>query len=325
MNCLYCGKPINDNSSDEEKQSWWHAECVRSFFKTDKMPLIDVDKSELESLARITVEKGLTVPGVQKKLSLHLSKTDNIPRLTLVDYPAGYILKPQSAEYDALPESESFAMKLAAKVGIKTVPNALIRMNKQKGTPLAYITRRVDRGALRGKPSMLAMEDFCQLGERLTRDKYKSSYERVGKILQTYSSNPGVDSVELYMRLIYCFLIGNSDMHLKNFSLIETEPGSRKYVLSPAYDLLTVNVLVPSDPDETALTLNGKKKNLTRNDFLAYADTLRINSLAAKKMIDKMTDMYAVTVDALEDSYMPDSMKENQLKLMNDRFRRLKK
>lgn len=323
MRCLYCGKTIEASASDEEKKNLWHSKCVKAFFKTDEMPEINVSKKELEALTIETVSKGLTVPGVQKKLSLHLSKTDDRPRLTIVDYPTGYILKPQSEGYAALPEAEAFAMKLAEKCGIKTVPNALVKLQRQKGAPLAYITKRVDRVTNPDGTEMYAMEDCCQLGLRLTRDKYKSSYEKVGKIVSENSYNPGTDMAELYTRLIFCFLIGNSDMHLKNFSLIEDRPGSRKFSLSPAYDLLPVNVIVPEDQEEMALSLNGKKRNITRNDFLKYAEGQGISSAAAKKMMDNLLDMKLTMVEYLEKSYMPEDMKEKEKELIEARFARL--
>ena len=324
LHCLFCGDPINESASKEEKRSQWHTKCVRSFFRTDLMPEIDVSKSELESLVKKTVNRGLTVPGVQKKLSLHLSGVGAEPKLTIVDYPTGYILKPQSDGFKALPESEFYLMKLALKFGIKTVPCALVRMQKQKGAPFAYIIRRVDRIISPGKTKMLAMEDFCQLGHRQTQDKYKSSYEQVGKILLRYSSSPYIDSSELYMRLLFCYLTGNSDMHLKNFSLIETKPGSREFVLSPAYDLLPVNVVMPEDTEEMALSMNGKKNNLTRRDFLNYAAFLKINASAAKKITDRFLDMQSVALDALAESYMPADMKTRAESLMKHRFERMK-
>ncbi len=324
MNCLCCGKPINEDASNEEKEAQWHKKCIKSFFKTDQLPKIDVNKAELESLTIKTVSKGLTVPGVQKKLSLHLSEEKDIPRLTIVDYPTGYILKPQSEDFTALPEAEFYAMKLAERMGIKTAPCALIKMNRQKGTPYAYITKRVDRIAKNGEMKMLAMEDFCQIGQRLTQEKYKSSYERVAKIIKQYSASPAVDLAELFYRLVFCFLTGNSDMHLKNFSLIETNPCSRKYVLSPAYDLLPVNAVMPEDTEETALTLNGKKRNITKNDFLEYAEGINVNKTAAKKMIERLTSNKDVALAMLEESYMPEDMKAMMENIIDDRFGRLK-
>ncbi len=161
MRCLCCGKEII-KATEEEMTSGWHKKCIVKFFGTTTLPEIDVNKQQLENLIKKTVTKGLVVPGVQKKMSLHLSKEDNIPRLTLVNYPTGYICKPQSTEYPALPEAEFLVMKLAETMGIRTVPNALIRMSGQKNKPFAYITRRVDRVITGEKPQMFAMEDFCQ-------------------------------------------------------------------------------------------------------------------------------------------------------------------
>lgn len=125
-----------------------------------------------------------------------------------------------------MPEFENFAMVAAKIAGIKTVPNALI-INDNK---YAYITKRVDRNIKTSKDAKLyAMEDFCQLAERLTADKYKGSYEQCGRIIKRYSSRPGLDLSELFIRILFSFIIGNSNMHLKNFSLIESAAGSREY------------------------------------------------------------------------------------------------
>ena len=185
-----------------------------------------------------------------------------------MNYPTGYILKPQSEEYRALPEVEDIVIRMADMTGIRTVPHALIRTAGRDD--YAFITRRIDRqfSGLRGrKTAYLAMEDFCQLDGRLTQDKYKGSYERCAKVIDRFSDRPGVDKAALFMRLVFCFASGNSDMHLKNFSLIESKPNSSVYILSAAYDLLPVNVILPNDIDQFALTMNGKKRNLRRNDF----------------------------------------------------------
>jgi len=179
MRCLYCGKEIKDSASAHDKEHHWHSRCIKVFFGTAQMPELDISEEKLEELANSTVNKGLAIPGVQKKLSLHLS-TDAESRLTIVDYPTGYILKPQTEEYDNLPEFENLAMTLAEIAGIKTVPNALIRSNGK----FAYITKRVDRSITSDDMQMYAMEDFCQLAERLTADKYKGSYEKCGRIVK---------------------------------------------------------------------------------------------------------------------------------------------
>ena len=280
MICLYCGKEIAKDTDPVEHQFSWHRKCIRKFFGTETFPTIDLSEHALKALVDENVNRGLTVPGVQKKLSLHLDLTDGA-RLTLVNYPTGYILKPQTEEYENLPEYEQMAMYMAETAGIRTVPHALLRVN---GT-YAYITRRIDRKITEGRTMLYAMEDFCQLSGRLTLDKYKGSYESCGKIIRKYSVYEGFDLSEMFLRVIFAFLIGNSDMHLKNFSLIEDAPGSRKYHLSEAYDILPVNIVLKTDPDQMALTVHGKKRNIHRNDFLMLAENCGIPQKAAENMI----------------------------------------
>ena len=310
MNCLCCGKPLR--TPDE---TGWHKACIKRFFGTTKLPEIEIDDKALNLLATETTNKGFTVPGVQKKLSLHLVSDSNKPRLTLVNYPTGYILKPQVAEFEALPESEQLIMTMADMAGISTVPHALIKGN----AGLAYITKRVDRNLTSDKAEMLAMEDFCQLDLRLTEDKYRGSYERCAKIIKQYSSRVGIDMAEFYIRLVFCFIVGNSDMHLKNFSLIETAEGSGKYVLSPAYDLLPVNANMPADKEQFALAMNGKKTNIRKGDFLKFADTCGITRQTAEKLIENLVKLTPKWLSMCEKSLLPDELKERLKKIITER------
>ena len=312
--CLCCGKPLKPSATELEQKNGWHASCIRDFFGTSKFPDIDVSAEVLNQLAIENTNKGYTVPGVQKKLSLHLSREDN-PRLTLVNYPTGYILKPQTEEYAALPEMEYLVMQMAEATGIKTVPYALMRLPSQNNA-FAYITKRIDRA----NNQMLAMEDFCQLDGRLTEDKYRGSYERCGKIIARYSSAKGFDTTELYLRVVFSFAVGNSDMHLKNFSLIESAEGSKMYVLSAAYDMLSTNVVIPADQEQLALTLNGKKQNIRRKDFMVFADALGIPEKSAEKMIAKVVKLKDKYIAMCRASYLPEDMKESLEKLMEERL-----
>ena len=310
MNCLCCGKPLR--TPDE---TGWHKACIKRFFGTTKLPEIEIDDKALNLLATETTNKGFTVPGVQKKLSLHLVSDSNKPRLTLVNYPTGYILKPQVAEFEALPESEQLIMTMADMAGISTVPHALIKGNKG----LAYITKRVDRNLTSDKVEMLAMEDFCQLDLRLTEDKYRGSYERCAKIIKQYSSRVGIDMAEFYIRLVFCFIVGNSDMHLKNFSLIETAEGLGEYVLSPAYDLLPVNANMPADKEQFALAMNGKKMNIRKGDFLKFADTCGITRQTAEKLIENLVKLTPKWIAMCEKSLLPDELKDRLKKIITER------
>lgn len=310
MNCLCCGKPLRTPN-----ETSWHKACIKRFFGTTKLPEIEIDDKTLNLLATETTNKGFTVPGVQKKLSLHLVSDSNKPRLTLVNYPTGYILKPQVAEFEALPESEQLIMTMADMAGISTVPHALIKGNKG----LAYITKRVDRNLIDNKVEMLAMEDFCQLDLRLTEDKYRGSYERCAKIIKQYSSRVGIDMAEFYIRLVFCFIVGNSDMHLKNFSLIETAEGSGEYVLSPAYDLLPVNANMPADKEQFALAMNGKKQNLRKGDFLKFADTCGISRQTAEKLIENLVKLTSKWIAMCDKSLLPDDLKDRLRKIIAER------
>ena len=315
MNCLCCGKELH-----KANEVGWHKACIKRFFGTTKLPKIEIDETTLKLLVEDTVKKGFTVPGVQKKLSLHLVSDDNKPRLTLVNFPTGYILKPHVSEYEALPESEHLIMSMADMAGISTVPHALIRGDDG----IAYITKRVDRKLHDGRVEMLAMEDFCQLDLRLTEDKYRGSYERCAKIIKRYSSRVGIDMTEFFVRLVFCFVVGNSDMHLKNFSLVETAECTGEYVLSPAYDLLPVNANMPADKEQFALTMNGKKMNIHRRDFLKFADTCNISQAVAEKLIESIIKFTPQWIKLCDDSLLPSELKKRLKTIIYERTAVLK-
>ncbi|HOF27444.1 MAG TPA: HipA domain-containing protein [Clostridia bacterium] len=315
MNCLCCGKPLVEKNN----ASFWHDACVKKFFFTKKFPSMDLSDEILERYVNENVKKGISVAGVQKKISLQLTNDNNL-RLTLVNYPTGYILKPQVSEYSSLPEAEYLVMRMAFETGIKTVPFALLMMEDNS---YAFITRRVDRILISKrslKTHMLAMEDFCQLSGRLTADKYHGSYEQCAKIISRYSINSGLDLSELFFRIVFSYAVGNSDMHLKNFSLIETAPGSRQYVLSSAYDLLPVNIILPEDEDQFALTLNGKKRNIRRKDFLTFAENSQIPIKSAEKIINQVVSLKDTYLSLCRDSYLPDNMKSELEQLITARI-----
>ncbi|MBQ6461072.1 HipA domain-containing protein [Candidatus Saccharibacteria bacterium] len=317
MRCLCCGEVIDDNSS-KELETKWHDRCVKEFFGTTVLPGLAIDKKRLEKMIAINVGEGLTIPGVQKKFSLYLEK-ESPARLTLVDYPTGYIMKPQASEYENLPEYEWLAMMIAKEAGIKVVPFSLY----DTGDELAYITRRVDRRFESDKILRFAMEDFCQLAERLAEDKYKGSYEACVRIIRMYSDNPGLDVSELFLRVVVSFVVGNSDLHLKNFSLREKEAGKRRFGLSEAYDVLPVNVVEPLDLDEMALSLNGKKRELELEDFLEFADYCKIGRVAGKKIIQKICEKRDRFVELVMNAPLGNLQKEKMKELVVGRCDKL--
>jgi serine/threonine-protein kinase HipA len=279
--------------------------------------MVEVSGEALETLAITSVGKGKTVAGVQRKLSVHLSEVHGAHRLTLVGYPSGFILKPQTPEYPQLPELEHVTMSLSARVGIKTVPHGLIKLADGS---LAYITRRIDREV--SGTRRLPMEDMCQLSERLTEDKYRGSYEQVAKVVARHSSRPGIDETELFMTLLFCFVTGNADMHLKNFSLFRPVGG---WVLAPAYDLVATAVVLPDDDEETALTLNGKKRKLRRQDFLAFGTTAGIHEKAVVRLLETVLHHSETMPTLIEDSPLSPSARERFTEIVRERAKQLRK
>ena len=140
-----------------------------------------------------------------------------------------------------MPELEDLTIHLASLAGIATVPHTLIRL---KSVELSYLTKRIDRKA----KQKFHMEDMCQLTESLTEAKYRGSYEQIGKALVQYSANPVFDVINFFEQVVFCFLTGNNDMYMKNFSLLK-DP-KRGYNLSSAYDMVPAELVVEGDDEE---------------------------------------------------------------------------
>jgi len=309
--CLFCYKPLAANEED------FHPSCSKKIFGQPTPPALPYSEEDLEPLAKKVIQSQTAVTGVQAKLSLHISGNNREAserRFTIVGLWGGYILKPPTAWYPQLPEVEDVTMHLAQTAKIRTVPHALIRL--QSGN-LAYITKRIDR-TKRGK---LAMEDMCQLTERLTEDKYRGSYEQIGKAIQKYSATPGLDVINFFEMVLFSFLTGNADMHLKNFSLLE-QPGLGM-TLSPAYDLVNTALVNPADEEEMALTLNGRKKKLKKEDFVAAMNTLRVDEKQQDNIFKKMQKALPLWLELIDRSFMSEAFKQQYKTLLAERMNRL--
>jgi serine/threonine-protein kinase HipA len=309
--CLFCYQPLGANDID------FHPACSKKIFNQPTPPELPYTEKQMEDLARQVVQSQITITGVQPKLSLDLSsgegRNEN-KRLTIVGLWGGYILKPPTMEYRQLPEVEDLTMHLANIANIEVVPHSLIRL--QSGN-LAYITKRIDRS----KKNKLHMEDMCQLTERLTEDKYHGSYEQVANAIMKYSAYPVLDVVNFFEQVLFSFLTGNSDMHLKNFSLIKKpETG---YRLSPAYDMVSTALVNPGDTEELALTLNGKKKKLNRQDFITSFKTLKLETKQQDNLFKKMSNAKAKWIDFIEISFLSLQFKETMQQLIIERTNRL--
>ena len=312
MRCLYCYQPLSETEVD------FHTTCSKKIFGTPTPPLLPYDENQMNTLGLKVVQSQITVTGVQPKLSLNLSgvKSKTGPkRFTIVGLWGNYILKPPTDKYPEMPEVEDLTMHLAEIAKISTVPHALIRLNSGS---LAYITKRIDRTS----KHKLHMEDMCQLTERQTEHKYNASYEQVAKALLKYSANPGLDLVNFAEILLFSFLTGNADMHLKNFSLIYnplTGP-----VLSPAYDLLSTVLVNPKDDEDMALTLNGRKKRLKRGDFVSAFNTMKLDARQQANIFAKMENAGNKWLEFIPLSFLSPELKDKYKELINERFDRLK-
>jgi serine/threonine-protein kinase HipA len=281
--------------------------------------VLPYSEADLEPLAKEVIQSQTAVTGVQAKLSLHV--TSNNPdeagkRFTIVGLWGGYILKPPSTLFKQLPEVEDVTMHLARLAKIKTAPHSLVRLTSGN---LAYITKRLDRV----KKVKLAMEDMCQLTERLTEDKYYGSYEQIAKAIQKYSAIAGLDVVNFFELVLFSFLTGNADMHLKNFSLLE-QPGLGM-VLSPAYDLVNTALVNPSDDEEMALNLNGRKKKLKKQDFVAAMNTLKLDEKQQENIFKKMEKSIPKWMEQIDISFLSNEFKEHYKQIVRERFERINK
>lgn len=308
--CLYCYAPVEDGFH-------YHPKCSRKFFGLEVPPCLPYDIMELKEVAKKIIQRSVTVPGVQAKLSLQIEKSRKEGnRFTMVGLWGNYILKPPVEKYPELPQNEDMVMHLAKLFKIRTVPHALIPLRSGE---LAYISRRIDRTK---KNKKIHMEDLCQLSERLTEDKYKGSMEQVARVIRSYSSNPLLDVLSLFEITLFSFLTGNADMHLKNFSLIYED---ELHMLSPAYDLLSTRLVIPEkdDPEEMALTLNGKKSKFKESDFKLFSKNIGLNEKQVDNVLRKFENTLPKAYDFIDHSFLSDNKKEEFRELLAIRASRL--
>lgn len=303
--CLYCYKRI-ENELD------FHEKCSMEFFGTPIPPKMEYSLGQMDELAKNVVERSVAVPGVQPKLSMTLvkqAKENSNARLTVVGALGGqFIFKPPSDRFPQMPENEHVTMRIGEALGIRVVPSSLIRLLSGE---LSYITKRIDRTETGEKIHML---DMFQITEAF--DKYKGSMEKIGKALDNYSSNTLLDKTFFFDLALFSFLTGNSDMHLKNFSMIESSFG---WVLSPAYDLLNVAIVFPEDTEELALTLAGKKKKLNYEHFEQLAERLGLTPKQIKGAFNRIIKNKSKALDWINRSFLSTEMKTAYKELLEAR------
>lgn len=306
--CLYCYKELEDGQRD------FHPQCARKFFGMREAPLLEYRHEDLDQLAEQIIRAQTSLTGVQPKLSLNLSKHEGCSRLTIVGLWGDYIFKPQTSMYPQLPENEDLTMHLAEVIKIRVVPHSLIRLADGK---LGYITKRIDRTKNGEK---IDMEDMCQLTMHPTEYKYKGSHEQIAKVIKQHCDMPKLDLTNYMQVLLFCFVTGNNDMHLKNFSLYRPSNG---YQLSPAYDLINVAIANPEDKEELALSLSGKKSNLKLDDFLRSTTTMGVEENVVLHLIENMRKAIPKWKSLIQSSFLSEEMKDRYEQLIISRMNRL--
>jgi serine/threonine-protein kinase HipA len=304
--CLYCYKKLSEDELDSDSgKAGFHSSCSKKFFGKAIPPELSYTEEDLLKLAEQLIKSHKTVTGVQPKLSLGIQniKEKQMPeRFTIVGLLGEYILKPQTKIFRNLPEIEDLTMHLAKISKIKTVEHSLIYL---KSSQLAYITKRIDRN----KSNKSHMEDMCQLTERLTEYKYKGSYEQIARAILKYTANPGFDVINFYEQVVFSFLTGNNDMHLKNISLLKDK--LLNYNLCPAYDLAASELVVEGDDEELVLNLNGKKKKLKLRDFKIAMKAAGIEEKTIENIFSKFSKIIPKWHEFIDISFIPADLKSS--------------
>ena len=307
--CLYCYHELEEGLVD------FHPGCARNFFGSKTAPILPYTRNNMAELARQVIRASTSVTGVQAKMSLNVNRGGkNEPaKFTIVGLWGKYIFKPQSAKYPHLPELEDLTMKMAEVAHIRTARHTLIRLADGE---LGYLTLRMDRGKKNEKISML---DMCQLTNRLTEHKYYGTYQQLAETIKKYSSAPMLDVQRFWELVLFSWMTVKSDMHCKNFSLIDA--GNGEYVLSPAYDLLAVLLADPADTEEMAMSFSvgGKKSGFDRNTFMTAFVESGISVSRSEKMIEQMKTHLPEWKELISQSFLPEKMKADYNTLLDKR------
>ena len=256
----------------------------------------------------------MSIQGVQPKVVAVLNLKKAI--FEVVENDGRFIIKPQNEAYPQMPENEDLTMRLAAAVGIEVPLHGLIWC---KDGTLSYFIKRFDRTGRTGK---LPVEDFGQLAQLNPDQKYDYTLEKTVKIIEQYCTFPVIEKRKFFKLVLFSFLVGNEDMHLKNFSLITR---NNRVELTPGYDFLNSTIILGNQAEESALMLAGKRKNLSRKDLIDYfgAEKLGLNQGVLVQVLDELLQARTGWSILLEQSFLNQSLQAAYHELMESRFRRL--
>jgi len=301
--CLCCYKNVRDSGK-------YHPECLKKLFGVSWIPQIMINSRNFPLEVRKKAGK-MSISGVQIKASARLDKHNR--SLSIVDEGGTHILKPEPGEYPELPQNENLCMNIAECLDIEVPPHGLFPMADGR---LSYIIKRFDRAPGVRK---IHIEDMAQILGLQPDSKYSSSLEKVGRAVLENTQNKYLNAIDFFERVILSFVLGNGDMHLKNWSLLI--PDDNRIRLAPCYDLVCTELYFP-DSDESALTINGKRSNLKKSDFQSLADYLEIGQKSVKNSFDKIIDSRIQIISLIDDT-ADFKQKEEFKKIVQKQFNRI--
>jgi len=305
MKCLSCHKETNSSET-------YHSKCLRGLFGVGYAPKITFGIADLPSEVSLTAGK-MSISGVQIKASVKLNPADK--QLEIAGEGGTHILKPEPTEYPELPQNENLVMNMANELKMKVPAHGLFKMADDK---FCYIIKRFDR-ILNGEK--IHKEDMAQLLQLPTEAKYNSSLEAVGNIVKAYAANPYLELFNFFQRAVFNFVIGNGDMHLKNWSLLTPETGGNS--LTPCYDFVDSKMYLPNEED-SALPMMGKKNKLCREDFEKFAQYLELDRKAAENAINSIVESDSKFISMTHDSFLSKQRQDQLSEIIMERVQRLK-
>lgn len=286
---------------------------MRRLFGVPWVPQITFGASQFPEEVGKVVEK-MSISGVQPKASVALNK--KLKRIEVVQEKGTHILKPDTVQLPEIAENESLCMDMAEVLGMDVPPHGVLSL--ADGTP-AYVIQRFDRLPDGGT---LHQEDMMQLMQPSTNDKYDASLEQVGKVIKKYATHTFLDLTNFFERIIFNFVIGNSDMHLKNWTLLTTREKILR--LAPCYDFVSSALYPGYDREESALTINGKKNRINKPDFDTLAAHLELDSKASNNVFQKVLNAQKKILEMVSRSDISSIRKDTWLKVISSRYERLK-
>ncbi|HAH32298.1 MAG TPA: hypothetical protein DCL44_08295 [Elusimicrobia bacterium] len=305
MNCLSCHKETKPDDG-------YHSKCLKGLFGVNYTPVIPFGIADLPSIVSRTAGK-MSISGVQIKASVKLNPSNK--QLEIFGEGGTHILKPEPSEYPELPQNENLIMNMAYELKMRVPPHGLFKMADGK---YCYIIKRFDR-ILNGEK--IHKEDMAQLLQLPTEAKYNSSLEAVGNIVKAYAANPYLELFNFFQRAVFNFVIGNGDMHLKNWSLLTPETGGNS--LTPCYDFVDSKMYLPNEED-SALPMMGKKNKLCREDFEKFAQYLELDRKAAENAINSIVESDSKFISMTHDSFLSKQRQDQLSEIIMERVQRLK-